>query len=337
MALQSIGDLAQGFVLRKQGTELTRQMDRLTKEVSTGRTTDIPKAVSGSLLPLADIERALSLAEVQQDTASVAAFDSSVMQTALSRFHDAAGSLATSTLLTAGTGGAADLGLLAQEAADTLSEMVGALNSTAGGRALFGGNGGDGVDGATLVEDEILPKLRPILLAATNAADIKGKLNTFFSEGGDFDTNVYQGGPGEASPYALGAGEAVTLRIRGDDAALRHQFKQVAMLSLVDDPGLALSDGKRATLAQEAGTALLSGQDGLTRLQAQLGFAEERIAQAQSRIGTEITSLGIARNDLVSVDVAESATALEQVQSQLELLYTVTARTSRLNLANFLS
>ena len=334
MALQSIGDLAQGFVLRKRGTDLTRQMDRLTKEVSTGRTTDIPKAVSGSLLPLADIERALALAEVKQDTARVAAFDASVMQTALSRVHDGAETLAASALLTADAEGAADLGVLAQEARDTLSEMVGSLNTTAAGRALFGG---DAADRAPLDGAEILPELRDALPVNADAATLRDTLDEFFKDGGDFDTEVYKGGTGEPSPYALGAGEAVTLRIRADDAALRDQLKQVAMLSLVDDPGLALSDGDRATLAQEAGTALLSGQDGLTRLQAQLGFAEERIAQAQSRIGTEITSLGIARNDLVSVDVAESATALEQVQSQLELLYTITARSSRLNLANFLS
>ena len=123
MALQSIGDLAQGFVLRKQGTELTRQMHRLTQEVSTGRSTDIPKAVSGSLLPLADIERALSLAEVQRDTAGLAALDASVMQTALARVHDGAGTLAN---VDAPDGRRRGRGrsrnVLAQEAQDTLSE-----------------------------------------------------------------------------------------------------------------------------------------------------------------------------------------------------------------------
>lgn len=336
MALQSIGDLAQGFVLRKQGTELARQMHRLTQEVSTGRSTDIPKAVSGSLLPLADIERALSLADVQRDTARVAALDASVMQTALTRVHDGAGALATSTLLTADAGGAVGLEVLAQEAQDTLSDMVGSLNSTIAGRALFGGDVSDRAPfaGARILLDE----LRTVLLAAPDAASIRAALDTFFdSPAGGFATTIYRGGASEASPYALGAGETVTLRIRGDDAALRDQLKQTAMLSLVHDPALALGDGDRAMLAQEAGTALLTGQNRLARLQAQLGFAEERIAQAESRIGTEITSLGMARNDLVSVDVAESATALEQVQSQLELLYTVTARASRLNLANFLS
>ena len=336
MALQSIGDLAQGFVLRKQGTELTRQMDRLTAEVSTGRAADIPKAVSGNLLPLADIERALSMAEVQRDTTRIAALDAGIMQTALSRVGDGADTLANAALMTTNGQGAADLGVLAQEAQGTLSDMIGSLNSTAAGRALFGG---DASDRAPLAGADVLrDALRAELSAAPDAASVKAALDTFFdSPGGGFATAIYRGGTGETSPYALGAGEAVTLRIRGDDAALRDQLKQTAMLSLVADPALGLAEADRVALAREAGVALRTGQEGVVRLQSQLGFAEERIAQAESRIETEITSLGIARNDLLSVDVAESASALEQVQSQLELLYTITARSSRLNLANFLS
>jgi flagellar hook-associated protein 3 FlgL len=50
-----------------------------------------------------------------------------------------------------------------------------------------------------------------------------------------------------------------------------------------------------------------------------------------------LTSLNIARNDLASVDMASTAVDLEQIQSQLEMLYTLTARSARLSLMNFLS
>ena len=133
-------------------------------------------------------------------------------------------------------------------------------------------------------------------------------------------------------------GSTAAMRAARHALALASELgASVHALSVVDDTALGLTEADRVALAQEAGVALRTGQEGVVRLQSQLGFAEERIAQAESRIETEITSLGIARNDLLSVDVAESASALEQVQSQLELLYTITARSSRLNLANFLS
>lgn len=336
MALQSIGDLAQSFVIRRQGTQLVREMDRLTREVSTGRTADIAKHLTGSLLPLADIERALTLADAHRDVARIAAVDSGVMQSALERVQDSADTLAAAALAGGSSIGAMQPVVIAQAARASLSTMIGALNSASAGRALFGG---DITDRVPLADAEtLLAALRPALAAAPDPVALREALSAFFeAPGGGFATAVYQGGQATAASHALGAGETVALRIRADDAALRNQIKQASMLALLDDPGLALSDADRFALARDLGSGLLGGQDGVTRLRAQLGFAEERIAQAQSRIDAETTNLALVRNDLLSVDIFESATALEQVQSQLETLYTITARTARLNLANFLS
>ena len=82
---------------------------------------------------------------------------------------------------------------------------------------------------------------------------------------------------------------------------------------------------------------MLQNQDQITATRADIGFAEGRISQAQSRLSAEYSSLEILRGDLVSVDPFETATELEHVQTQLEMLYTITARASRLNLMNFLS
>jgi flagellar hook-associated protein 3 FlgL len=336
MALNSIGDLAQSFVQRRQSAQLVRDLGRLTQEVSTGRAADTAKHLSGNLLPLNDIERALTLASAHRDVARIAALDAGIMQTALDRVQESADSLAAAALVTEQAGGAAQPGILAEAARAALSTMIGALNSGAAGRTLFGG---DVTDRPPLADAEtLLEGLRTSLAAAPDQAALRGALDSFFdAPGGGFATSVYRGGQAAATAHALGAGETVALRIRADDAALRDQIKQVAMLSLLDDPALALGHDDRAAIAREMGTGLLAGQDGITRLRAQLGFAEERIAQAQSRIDAESTSLGIARNDLLSVDIFDSASALEQVQAQLETLYTLTARTARLNLANFLS
>jgi len=336
MALQSIGDLAQSFVLRQQGTHLARETDRLTREVTTGRASDTAKHLSGNLLPLADIERALTLANAHGDVARIASLDAEIMQTALGRVEESGETLGEAALAAVSASGAMQPAVLAQAARESLSAMMGALNTHSAGRALFGG---DVTDQAPLSDAEtLLQELRPLLAAAPDAAAVRDALDAFFdTPGGGFATNIYRGGQAAAAAHTLGAGETVELRIRADDAALRNQIKQAAMLSLLDDPAMVLDHEERAAFAREMGTGLLTEQDGVTRLRAQLGFAEERIAQAQARIDTEINGLGIARNDLLSVDIFESATALEQVQTQLETLYTITARSARLNLANFLS
>ncbi|MFB9149156.1 flagellin [Roseovarius ramblicola] len=336
MALQSIGDLARSFVLRQQGAHLTRETDRLTREVSTGRATDTARHLSGNLLPLADIERALTLADAHREVARIAAVDAGIMQTALGRVEESGRALAVAALATGSAGGAMQPGVIAEAARNALSSMIGALGTGSAGRVLFGG---EVTDRAPLADaDTLLQELRTVLTAAPDASALRGALDSFFDAAdGGFATGIYRGGQGSAAGHALGAGETVALSIRADDAALRGQIKQAAMLSLIDDPALALDPEDRAALARELGTGLLAGQDGVARLRGQLGFAEERIAQAVARIDAETTGLRVARNDLVSVDIFESAAALEQVQTQLETLYTITARTARLNLANFLS
>lgn len=335
MTLHSIGDRAQDFVLRRQSVSLAREMDRLTREVSTGQAADLAKHLSGHLAPFAEIERALVMAEAQSGTARLAATDAALMQIALERVQtEAQGLVGTALSVTSGAG--ATPSLLATEARGALAAMIGALNGNSAGRALFSGDRSDVVPLAPA--DKLLSDLRAAFAPAPDRAGIEAALDAFFdTPGGGFETAIYRGGAGAAAGVSLGAGETVALRIRADDAALRAQLKNTAMAALIDDTGLALTEGDRQAMAGAFGQRLLSGQDGVIGLRAQLGSAEARIAEAQSRLGAEKTSLTIARNDLVGVDVFASATALEGVQFQLEALYTITARTARLNLAAFLS
>lgn len=336
MALQSIGDLAQDFMLRRQSVSLKREMERLTREVSTGQAADIARHLSGHLQPLADIERALGLNEAHGQAAQLAATDARLMQTALETVETAAQTLAERTLAASHAPGALPPGLVANEARAALGTMISALNGSSAGRALFGG---DRVERAPLADaDILLAELRAAISGAGDRAAFEAAVDTFFdTPDGGFGSGIYRGGTGAATGYDLGAGESVALQITAGDPALRAQIKQTAMAALLDDDTLPLASAERKALAQDLGRALLSGQDGVIGLRATLGNAEARIAQAQSRVAAEKTGLGIARNDLVSVDLFEAATALEGVQFQLETLYTLTARTARLNLAAFLS
>jgi len=322
MPLQSIGDMAQSFALRRQSVELNRQMDRLTQELSSGVASDIPRHLSGNLLQLADVERDLSVLDARRDVARLATTDAEVMQTSLDRVQTTTGDLQISTVTT--------------EARGALETITGALNSDVAGRALFAGNKTDTAPMASA--DVLLGALKSALSGATDTGDIRARLDTFFDDpAGGFATVVYKGGTDGLTPRDLGAGESVALDIRADDPALRDVMKQTALIAILDDASLGLSRQDRQELLGSAGEMLLNGQTSLTGLRADLGFAEERVSQAESRISAGLTSLNIARNDLISADMPSTAVELEQVQSQLETLYTLTARSARLSLVNFLS
>ena len=54
------------------------------------------------------------------------------------------------------------------------------------------------------------------------------------------------------------------------------------------------------------------------------------------RNAAEASALQIARNGLVAADPYDTATAIQAVQTQIETLYTLTARLSRLSLTDYL-
>ena len=80
----------------------------------------------------------------------------------------------------------------------------------------------------------------------------------------------------------------------------------------------------------------MAGGNGRVTLAARIGTVEAQIEAARTRNSAEETALGIFRSEIGSVDSYEAATRLEQARSQLESLYLITARVSRLSLTEFL-
>ncbi|UXX82268.1 flagellin [Roseovarius pelagicus] len=335
MTLTSIGDLAQTFVMRRQNAALKSRMSQLTLELATGRSADLVRHLGGNMTWLSDIEHQTVVQGGYQTAAREAGITAGAMQSALGRVHELARDLGANAVVAGSTVGSTARNTAAVEARGALEAMIAALNISVAGRPVFAGT--DLSTPPLLAGEGLLDAARSATAGAVTAADVASALDVFFGPGGGFETDVYQGNTDDVAAIRLGAGAAVQLSIRADDVALRSVMKNTVMTALADDPGLMLDDAARDTLIGWGAEGLLTQSDALVEIQANLGFAESRIAQAESRISSELSALEIARNTLTSVDPFDTASELEEVQFQLETIYTVTARSSRLNLASFLS
>jgi flagellar hook-associated protein 3 FlgL len=67
-----------------------------------------------------------------------------------------------------------------------------------------------------------------------------------------------------------------------------------------------------------------------------VGTIQSYIENANTRNITEISAIEIARSSILSVDPYDSATKLQSMQTQLELLYAMTAKLSKLSLVNYI-
>ncbi len=331
MAVVSLGDLAQSYSLRQRNSSLKQEMNRLTTELTTGQVADLRQVLAGNYSYLTDIERKTEMLLAYKVATSEAAQFSGAMQITLDQLDRLSQNL-SSSLLTAGTssGGVN----VAQEARSALNGMIGTLNTDVAGRHLFSGAA---TDRPPLVDTgALLNELKIAIGTAATPDEIIVAANAWFEAPTGYVAFAYQGANEALSPFAISQSENVALDIRGTDPGIRKILQLTAIAALADDPSFGLTKEDQSELYSRSGQQMLQAQDDITMLRANIGFAEARIDRVTARNSAEFTSLGFAKTALLEVDPFETATQLEEVQFQLQSLYSVTVRMSQLSLVNFL-
>jgi flagellar hook-associated protein 3 FlgL len=284
---------------------------------------------------LTRIETDLVHAESRVHSLSEVSLTAAAQQSALARIGDSTDALFETLAVTTTDSSAVSLESLVDQAHGALDAIMSTLNTSYGGRHLFSGTK---VDSPALISaQDMLNDLSTAVTGASSIADVQSIADNFFDLAtGGFETGVYIGSDQALTPVDLGNGQTASLNVRADDQVFRKVLKSVALIAIADDTSLAIPDSVRRELAVSQTDALLSASSDITELRAQLGFSEGRIERSITQFETERASLELARGELVNVDPFETASTLEAVRQQLETLYTITARTSRLSLANFL-
>lgn len=336
MTFVSIGDLAQSYWLSRQTAETKSRLTELSQELSSGLTTDTGKRVSGDFGPLSDIESRLTLLNRFQSTDAELETAMDVMQLSLDQVGDVAETLSSGLLLASNSPQPALLNSTGTDARNSLGQVISALNVSVAGRHLFSGVA---TDGPPLVDaDQLMTDLEAAVAGLTEVQDVIDAVDAWFdTPGGSFETMAYIGAAQDAGPQRLSNGSTASLSLRADDPALRNTVKHLAMAAMLDSGSVLSADADgRAALAGRAAEGLLSAQSAVAEAAARVGSVQNQISSVRAANTAEIAVLEIARTDLLSADPYETATRLEATQTQLETLYTITARLARLNLTDFL-
>lgn len=334
MSSLSLGDLAQSFMLQRRGADLKAEMGRLNAELTSGQVSDVKAVLAGNVSYLTDIENDLkTLSGFKVATAEAAQF-ADATQLTLERIQDTAGDLGTAVITASASAVGPVLEQISVDAENDLNAIMNALNTSSGGRTLFAGTT---TDRAAMADaDAVLTALRSATTGAQSPADLIAATDAWFNDPAGFSATIYLGSDETLSPFRLSGSETVALTTTADAAEFRELIRSVALTAIASDPGLGFSgDGLREVFA-DTGSNLLENQASLTALRANIGAAQERIDTIATRNATEETTLAFAKGALLQADPYETATKLEEVQFQLQSLYTVTARMSDLSLVNFI-
>lgn len=332
MTRVSLGDASLANILARQGAELRGQVQRAAQEVATGRHSDLGKALRGDVVPLLAIDASLARLTAYGRATTDAATQAAAQQAAMSGLSSLAAGITTTLIGARDFQTPVQISALGAEARGRLESAIGLLNTQAGGRAIFAGSETGTVPLGSV--ENMLAALETAAFGATTAGQVAAAVTTWFDDPAGFGA-FYQGGD-PLTPVPVGPGETAPLGTTAMDPALRRTLAGFAMAALIDRGILAGDHAERARLAETAGQTLLTGEDARITLAARIGTAEAQIEAARTRNAAEATALGILRSDIGSVDPYDAATRLETARTQLESLYLVTARVSRLSLTEFL-
>lgn len=335
MTVNSIGDMAQSFMLRRLTTNMKKEANTAAQELTTGYTANIGQKLGGDLTRLSGLEATLSRLTGYRVATDTAATTASAMQSVFDKIDALTDGMGPSLLNAANSENTGVLQGLVGDAAERFDSVLSSLNTRIGDKTLFAGIASDGP--AVASSNVILSALEAAVTGAgaVTAVDIEAAVTNWFDSPTGFAIVGYLGNTG-ANAVAISAEDKVDLGFTAADPAIRDTLKSLAMVALVHRGTVIPDSTTGMQLASSAGNALLQNQSDRTFLAGDLGFAQARIEQAQTRNEAEGSALQLARSDLLAVDPYEAATRMEAAQTQLETLYSVTARLSRLTLVDFL-
>lgn len=333
MAITSYGDLPRLVDRQALNAQLRARMEALGRELASGQVSRPGDPATGahsdvSMLPAA-IDRLNALKTGYQE----AEFFLTVSQTALSKMSVTTKTLMETAITLRDGGDPRARETLAEQARRGLDVLISALNVGAGGRAVFAGTAVDSKplpDAGTVISD-ILTALPPV----ATTADLEAALDGWFAAGGGFETLTYQGAP-DGLTVSGGAGERAQLGVTALGQGARDTLRAFALAVLSDtEPvksGVADDFGTMTAAIEGAATAMAS----LSREQGRLGFQEQDIASRKADVTARSERAALERSTRIEADPYRVAAELEQIGSQLEALYAITARLSALSLANYL-
>ena len=335
MPIQNVGDMSQHFQSLRQVGQVKTTLNRLSNELATQQKSDITASLGGATEQLETLEREISRLTSFESTAQQIGQRLSIMQSTLSGVEDARRAAMSQFLGTTTESSASAIQNAALAGQETFSRISEAFNTRMADRALFGGVATDRAPLASA--DTMLTDIKASIAGLTSSDDIVAAVNTWFDDPiGGFATLGYLGDSGPHPTQAVGPNSTLTIRARADDSAATDLLKAAALAALADDSVPGLTKSTRATLVNTSGQLLLGAADGLTNLRGSLGANEAAVSETSVTISTQLTAFQINRNELTVADPFETATKLQDVQQQLEMQYTVTARLSQLSLVNYL-
>jgi len=330
----SVGDMAQQFVSRRNGSSIKSEFAALSNSMSSGKVSDLTRELGGETARFSGLQYSLSQLDTYQQSAQETLQVLESEQLVLQNLDTIRNTTAQQLLLVNESSTRAQLDQAAEASRSTFDTVVRLLNTQVADRSLFGGAR---VNQPPLAPaDDMIASLGAAVGTTMDASSIVAIVDDWFeSPTGGFAVVGYLGDTGPSRQRKVNDTTTVAFTARADNAATIELLKGAAIAALAEE-NPTLDQQAKVTLLEEAGKRLFGAATPLTEMQAQVGYTEKQVQDAMAGNSAQITGLSILQNNLERADPFETATRLQAVQLQLETHFAVTARMSQLSLLRYI-
>lgn len=333
----SIGDLSRSFHTRLANVTMKSRLDTLTNEVTSGLKSDLARSLNGDLSRINHLQTRLSQLDTYDQNIATVQGRLSGMQGATETIQNLLSSLAPTFLSEARSASPETLALRVSAANEDFNTVIRALNTEVAGKFIFSGTRTDVKPLSS--RDDIQSALLSEVAGLGSTADILTAIDNWFDgpagSGGFIDT-AYHGSIGPMGQVPVNDTQLAGTNARASDTALREVLKGFAIISVVAaSPGSYDIDETR-DLLHGAAERLHSGNFALTNLRADIGISEHAVERTKVQNTAERATLTISRGAIIAADPYETALALKEAETGMQNIFALTARLSKLNLADYL-
>jgi flagellar hook-associated protein 3 FlgL len=350
MQTSFISTLAVTSAMRQSILSMQSDLAKAQKEQASGRLADVGLSLGAETGQTFSLRAEQSRLQTITDTNAVVSTRLSTTVQALTGIQKTAQTFLDN--LTADQTGQTSAQVIQQQATNGLQSLIAGLNSSLGGQYTFAGVNTD---------------VKPVTdyFATPSAANKLAVDNAFSTTFGFAQTSpsvatitpaamqnfldnqlapLFQGA-NWSSDWSTASSQVIRSRISTSElvdtsvSANQSGMQKLAMAyTMVSDLGIQnmSSSTQQVVLKAAAGAAGVAVQD-LTNMQASIGVTQQRIASANDQMSVQMDILIAQDGSLENVNPYETATRVNNLTTQIETAYQLTAQLQNLSLAKYLT
>ncbi|GGF47902.1 flagellin [Azorhizobium oxalatiphilum] len=333
--------------IKKLQNEIT---DKST-EISTGRYADLGLTLGVRTSLSIDLRKEYSQLNGQLDSNVLTQALMTRTQTGLTAVLDSASTYQTTLLSSQAS--ATTVTQMAMEGQASLSNLIAAMNTTDGTRAVFGGiNSGENAmkdfeDGAQaaleqsfedyfgfpMTDTEQMGEISGAQMDAFLKDSATGFASLFTDANWSGTTGLWSNASDQVITKQITSTESVTASVSANNTAIRQLAMAYTMMGYLNIT--SLNDEALQTVMDTARASLSSGMTGVTNAASAIGVSQNRTTNATDNLEKTLDVVSSRITSLESVDPATAKTELDTLTNQLEMSYSVTTKLLSLTIMDY--